>query len=729
MGTGRLKVAASVTLALGMLAAFGANYRIDEKGNVHSARTIAERVAIIAPVAPGVLRARPTFNSCGVCFGSVQAVEGLALEHQTKGDRQWKVCREFPHFDESGDYRGSLMYLREDTAYVCRSVVKGKEIARTSFRTWASDVPIARTVFLDERTSFPLKVSDKGSPTGWIRYAAKPGVVLDNRTKDSLSFVIDGAEYVVFDGLTVRGSGASHVFTLVNSREVRIRNCDISRWGRVGLPRFDMHGRLYDPAKEAKGYGINYDAAIKIGKGCSCVTVERCFVHDPRGRANSWYYSHPAGPEAVLLARPDHSTVIRYNDFIGSDIHRWNDAVESEGNFSEDGGFNRDADVYGNFMIYCNDDCIELDGGQQNVRCFDNRFEASFSGLSFQGCMVSPVYLVQNGFYSMCDEFGGGAQTLKSGGGAHGEEATAFISRNLLWGKGMGIIWMGLLRAYQKGNVFCGDQKIHHRECSPLSVSEGDRFGVEMDEKDLPTDLPVRPLDFTLDHARFSGIKVARGAASPQSVTVVAKGGKRAVAFSIAKCDVFDWFDVTPSAGRIPANGKLSLKVSFKPEKMKDRRHYRGAFVVRTPDGLSRPVSLYAETDFVPPYRAEKPGDFALYADGLSEGVFETFDREKGRTFSFDIPKDGRYYFMIHSKVRGRLTVAVDEDKPESSRQQNWDHPVWTMLTPGRDFGNMCRHYDLKAGRHTVTISAGVGAKVQYDGLVVTDNPLSFEPR
>ena len=67
MGTGRLKVAASVTLALGMLAAFGANYRIDEKGNVHSVRTIAERVPIIAPVAPGVLRARPTFNSCGVC--------------------------------------------------------------------------------------------------------------------------------------------------------------------------------------------------------------------------------------------------------------------------------------------------------------------------------------------------------------------------------------------------------------------------------------------------------------------------------------------------------------------------------------------------------------------------------------------------------------------------------------------------------------------------------------
>ena len=64
------------------------------------------------------------------------------------------------------------------------------------------------------------------------------------------------------------------------------------------------------------------------------------------------------------------NTVIRYNEFIGSDAHRFNDAVEGWGNFHPRGGFNQDAEIYGNFMIFCNDDNIELDVGQQNVLCF-----------------------------------------------------------------------------------------------------------------------------------------------------------------------------------------------------------------------------------------------------------------------------------------------------------------------------------------------------------------------
>ena len=735
----RMNMKCMTVLAMAGLMATGASAA--ENKIARAKHTTAERVAIIKPVAQGVLRTRPTFNSCGVCFGAKDEIAGLELQYRPvkpapgfwawiMGAREepWRTCREFPHFNESGDYRGSILRLEEDTAYECRVAAGGRTLADGTFRTWASDVPVARTVVLDERTAFPVKVADKGSPDGWIRYTAKPGTVLDNRTAKEISFIVDGAAYVLFDDMTLKGSGAGSVISIVNSHDIRVRNCDISRWGRVGTPRFDMLGRLHETDKPAKGYGINFDGAINIAQGSSCVTVERCFVHDPRSRANSWFYSHPAGPEAVMMRRPDHTTVIRWNDFIGSDVHRFNDAVESEGNFHEDGGFNRDADVYGNFMIFCNDDCIELDGGQQNVRCFDNRFESALCGVSIQGCMVSPVYLDNNGFYSMCEEFGGAGQTIKTGGGAHGDEARAYISRNLLWGAGMGIIWMELLEARQTDNVFCGGQAICSPERSAKSVSTGDRFKVEMDEKSLPTDLPVRPLGFTLDRARFSGIRVEKGVAAPKAVIVKAKGGAKDVGFRIAKCEVFDWFDVQPAEGTVPANGELTLTVTFRPERMNDRHDYRGAFVVRTPEGLSRPVSLYAETDFVPPYRAEKPGDFALYADGPKEGSFATFDRKTAKTFAFDVPKDGRYYFMIHSKDVGRLSVAVDGEKPGVSKQQNKPYPTWTMLTPGHSFGDMCRFYDLKAGRHTVSIRNDSGS-VKYDGLVLTDNPLSFEPR
>ena len=48
----------------------------------------------------------------------------------------------------------------------------------------------------------------------------------------------------------------------------------------------------------------------------------------------------PAGPQAVGIDKP-RSTVLRYNDFIGSDQHRWNDAIEGAGNYHVDGGFSR----------------------------------------------------------------------------------------------------------------------------------------------------------------------------------------------------------------------------------------------------------------------------------------------------------------------------------------------------------------------------------------------------
>ena len=57
--------------------------------------------------------------------------------------------------------------------------------------------------------------------------------------------------------------------------------------------------------------------------------------------------------------------------------YRWNDAIEGGGNFHVDGGFNRDADIYGNLMCFANDDAVEIDGGQTNVRVFLTRTRQS----------------------------------------------------------------------------------------------------------------------------------------------------------------------------------------------------------------------------------------------------------------------------------------------------------------------------------------------------------------
>ena len=749
----------------------------DAKGIAHSGTAPDVRVKIIAPVADGVLRCRPTFCSCGVCFGAAKPIDGLKLEYREKGEQpgffarlfgagepEWTTVTDFPYFTETKDYRGSILDLKEDTEYEIQVKVKfkgeGEERNTTvhltpspssqTFRTWKSEVPVAKTIVIDPKTAkLPIKISDKGTADGWIRYTVKKGDELKSTTLDPV-LVIDGATNVIVEGITFTGSKGRNEVTVGNSENVRIVNCRFSHWGRENKVCYDGLGRPYEIGKGPTGitrnsHGgfttkggvqVNFDGAISINEGAVGTVVERCWFHDCTIHANSWYYSHPTGGEGIMACRPDHSTVIRYNDFTGSDIHRWNDAVESHGNFSENGGLNRDADVYGNFMIFAADDCIELDGGQQNVRCFDNRFESALCGVSIQGCMDSPVYVYRNGFFGMCEQFGNAGQTIKTGGGPHGEEAHAYIFDNLLWGPGTGITWMELLTSKLERNTFCGRQFIGGKERSPQSTSTDDRFGVKIAEEDLPVDLPKRPLGFMLDRARFSGIKLAKGVISPTALTVTAKSTSgKDIPFEVVWNEDTPWLRVSPKTGVIAAGGEQKFTVTFDTALMNDRHDYRGAFLVRTPCGLSRGVSVYVETDFVPPLKADKPGDVAVYLDAAEGGKSVTLKKgdKNVYTYEFTVPKDGRYHFLFHAKNAGggkkHAAAALDDDAFAPFEAQLWSYPVWAPVAPGNRFGNKLRFWDFKAGeKHVLKIKSG-REQIVFDKVVLTDNPGSFEPR
>lgn len=641
---------------------------------------------------------RPTFNSCSVELDESEPVPGLRIEYRKCGDIRWTAVDPLPCYEGQPGYRGSIFRLKEDTGYECRVVTGSVQHSLTRFRTWKSDVPVARTVVLDpDKISFPVRIDAKGSPKGWIRYTVPQGTVLENRS-DFPTFIIEDAGFVLLDDIVMKGpnihDGAVNVR---NSESVRIRNCEISDWGRVGTMRFDLKGK---PAVGDKI--INFDGAIKIFSGSSCVVVERCYIHDPAGRTNSWRYSHPAGNEAVILYKPDHSTVLRYNDFVGGgDIHRFNDAVESFGNFDPDGGFNRDADVYGNFMAFCNDDCIELDGGQRNVRCFDNRFESALVGVSIQGCMQGPSFVFDNVFSGLGDEFDRRGMTLKVGSGKHGKEAKAWFFGNRLVGKNGGIGHMDTLDLTEQDNV------------------------KDPSEENLPGLFPVRPCPFVLSRQRFTnpgGEFRVKLKALPEL--------KSEVPFTVRQSDECDWFEVSPASGVLHAGEEMELRVKLLAGKMQDRRFYRGAFLVRTPDGLSRPCTIYKETDFIPPFKAEKPGDTAVYLDVANPDVAEGDAKE----WSFSVPKSGRYYILLHGtgKAFTEILASVDGGELKLSKHQTCPgFASWTILAPGGDFNNRIAFYDFQAGEvHKLHLMSGPNPEKALipDGIVVTDNPEAFEP-
>jgi len=680
----------------------------------------------------GELRLCPTFASCGVVW-SRGTGRDARLSCRKRGEDGWREAPAFPSFKRQGEFRGSLLGLDENTDYEVRVSAGDETLAYGTFRTWSSDVPVARTVEIDPaRATFPLRISDRGLADGWIRYTVAPGVVLTNSAPGTAMVEVKDASHVLFDDIALVGGPVRYALSVEDSEAVRIRNCDISGWGRTGKVRYDRLGRAEDVA--SPGEDINYDGAIHIGRGCRETVVERCWIHDPRGRANSWRYAHPAGPEAVMVARPAHSTVIRWCDFTGSDEHRWNDAVEGEGNFEEDGGFNRDADIYGNFMNLCNDDCIELDGGQRNVRCFGNRFEGALCGVSVQGCMASPSYVCDNLFSGMGDRFGECGQTIKTSG-FDPDKTSPFclVHDNILWGGGTGFYLASVsekARYDVRNNVFCGGQRLEGKvKAAPAGNlrEEDNAHGVEIGERDLPVEFPRRPLGFTLDRARLTD---SFETAATSFVVRAVSHSREPVSFRIAKNEAFDWFDVSPALGTIPAHGEVSFVVAPENGRMGERRFWRGSFLVRTPDGLSRPFSFELENRaFVEPFRCEKPGEIAVYAE------MEPFILDGEREFAFDWPKDARGWFLLRlaGPMNAPYEVSVDGSPWAASHVQGFPGLAnWSIVSPAtRLWKSRIASFNLKAGRHALKVRAvdGSPGTIRIEGAVLTDSPGSFEPR
>jgi len=605
----------------------------------------------------------PLFNSCSYYFTSPPRPD-LAVQFRERDASEWHKAYPPVHFAADGMYRGSVVRLEEDTSYELRIIESGgKVLAQNEFRTWRSDVPVAETIVLDESNfGGSLRITRSGTPDGWIRYVAKDGFILRNDRSGPLIELL-GARHVILEGLTLRG-GLQTAVRVQNCRHVRIINCDIAGWGRRGKQRFDLNGAFYT----ADGRQINWDTGIVINRSFGTV-VERCYIHDPVTTANSWYYAHPAGPQAVGIAKPQ-STVLRHNDFVGSDAHRWNDATEGEGNFHSDGGFNRDADIYGNFACFANDDAIEIDGGQTNVRVFDNWYEGCLCGVSIQGCMSGPSYVFDNLMVNMGDERGLAGQTIKTSSNESGPGAVSFIFGNTTFGLSHDLGLLDHLRIVARNNLFAGRSNITGRDKSPRSDCDynlqaagepgsephgvvGDpgfldpaaglyglredsrarRRGQPLDNftehRDSGVDigaipscsgraLPLRPIPVELDRSQLQFSAAETAVAAEKSVTATISEDNFRSEYRIVQNDAFDWFTVTPERGKLESGRAQTFAIKLRPGHMRARPLYRGAFLIRLANGYSRPVMVYAATGYRQPMKPARDGAWSQFQEAES---------------------------------------------------------------------------------------------------------------
>jgi hypothetical protein len=338
-----------------------------------------------------------TFHSLGLYWKppSNPGSAGCNVQYRKSGESAWKDGLPMWYDDRDGQCRGSLVYLTPGTDYQVQFNLPGQQpTAQLAAKTWSESFPIARTVTLINGTrNQPLNITEGGTADGYVLYTSPPGGQTTIDVGENFDHAITiSAPYVIVRGLTVKGGREDAIRMLPGSRDLVIENNDISEWGS------------YDHTN-SEGWKIGTEFQGGITARCDMspaspwlvrTVIQRNKIHHPRYGASSWREGHPRGTNAVLYDNCGGNHVYRYNEIYSEWGRYFNDGFGGGENFSELGMPTADSDIYGNKISEVWDDAIEAEGGNRNVRIWDNYFDNVFVGVATTTTHFGPVYIFRN---------------------------------------------------------------------------------------------------------------------------------------------------------------------------------------------------------------------------------------------------------------------------------------------------------------------------------------------
>lgn len=443
------------------------------------------------------IQVKPTFESCSIYAFADEAEETCNLYYREASTSSWEKGYSPVYNKENKEFRGSLVHLNENTDYEVKAEIycSGEKIKeyKANFRTWDSNPTIAKTYNISQfkeydSPSYTIK-NIIGKPNAWIRIIGDDDVKAID-THKPYAIKIENSQYIILEKIKVVGGARHGIFIPEGCSHIRILNCNISKWGRISTNQNERGVYLDEDNNK-----INFDAGIRLEQ-VENIVVERCYIHDPKAKTNPWkgtiedgpykgtnYRStHPEGPSGIYVRQAIGGIVIRYNDIIGGQEHRFNDAIETGENGYKDGGFNRDSDIYGNVMAFGQDDGIELDGAQCNIRFFNNRIEQMLCGISTAPNMQGPSYIFNNVIWNLGDVKGNESVSVKNGGGSTYSLGRQFFFNNtmVVTKNGMAGIGFGkdknreMFIATTRNNIFVSETNpvITGQKGSGLSISD-----------------------------------------------------------------------------------------------------------------------------------------------------------------------------------------------------------------------------------------------------------------
>jgi len=365
----------------------------------------------------------PTFESLGVYWSLPQGAATVAAQvvYRAAGETAWKPAQDL-WFDRRAlggrppEYRGSIVGLKPGTKYEVRLTLAGTQVVHTlQVATWSETFPVARTVELPAGSTAMLEIKDvNGSPDGYILYTGPGGgpASIDVANQARCNILVTRSSYVIIRGLNLTG-GQQHGVMLGdgeddNVHDIIVENSDISNWG----------------ASDQTGFGMNHHSGVySKSTKLERVVIQRNRIHNPRSNANCWKEDHagtfhPLGPQAISFMYGKGRYVVRYNEMFGDPTHHFNDSMGADRNFSYEGYPNRDSDIYGNYVAYCWDDGIEVEGADMNVRVWGNYITEAYHAIANASVALGPLYIFRNVAYisRTGPRHGYGQGFMKSGG-------------------------------------------------------------------------------------------------------------------------------------------------------------------------------------------------------------------------------------------------------------------------------------------------------------------------
>ncbi len=329
------------------------------------------------------------------------------VRFRLKGTPDWRQGQPLTLDSGRNEYRGSIVNLAQATAY---EIQVGQELEKqtdvlfqteTSTRADLAGTATGKTFYVaingDNKNS-----GTKARPFRTIQHAANqvsPGdlVIIENgryheQVKISHSGTADkciafrsvAAGNAIIDADNTR----SHGFELRNVNHVVIEGFAVEGTKKSGFLVSDGSGNVVLKNNRIMNAGTGYfDSGIEVGPGCSNTVISNNQILYDKG-------TYTGGRMGIALRKTAGGHIINGNQIRGNSLIK--DGIGGEPNFEVSGGAHRDSDIYNNTITGCEDDGIESEGGNINVRIWGNTISDCLVGIGVAPVVEGPCYVWRN---------------------------------------------------------------------------------------------------------------------------------------------------------------------------------------------------------------------------------------------------------------------------------------------------------------------------------------------